>query len=35
LQDVRLKHAIYEAARTGRPVKIDWKYDREAGGLPL
>jgi glucose-fructose oxidoreductase len=28
LQDVRLMHAIYEAAKTGRPVKIDWTYQR-------
>jgi glucose-fructose oxidoreductase len=28
LQDVRLMHAIYEAAKTERPVKIDWTYQR-------
>jgi glucose-fructose oxidoreductase len=28
LQDVRLMQAIYEAARTARPVKVNWEYRR-------
>jgi glucose-fructose oxidoreductase len=28
MQDVRLMHSIYEAARLGRPIKIDWTYRR-------
>jgi glucose-fructose oxidoreductase len=32
LQDVRLMHAIYDAARSGRPVKVDWTYRRQ---LPI
>lgn len=28
MQDIRLIHAIYEAARTNAPVKTDWTYRR-------
>ncbi|WP_142849311.1 Gfo/Idh/MocA family protein [Telmatospirillum sp. J64-1] len=28
MQDVRLMLAIYEAARTGQPVAVDWEYGR-------
>ncbi|MFT8737043.1 MAG: Gfo/Idh/MocA family oxidoreductase [Zymomonas mobilis] len=31
MQDVRLIQAIYEAARTGRPVSTDWGYVRQGG----
>ncbi|MFT8450718.1 MAG: Gfo/Idh/MocA family oxidoreductase [Zymomonas mobilis] len=31
MQDVRLIQAIYEAARTGRPVNTDWGYVRQGG----
>lgn len=28
MQDVRLMLALYEAARTGKPVSVDWRYRR-------
>lgn len=32
LQDVRLIHALYRSAGTGRPVTIDWSHRRAAAG---